>query len=85
MAQETELKVKVTPEGWIPDIAAIARPGDTLMVAFNRTLTDAELDELREAFEGFTDTTGVHVGFIEQASAMVVVRPEGEPDGVVRS
>lgn len=57
-------------------VTAVARPGDTIMIGFNRTLDDEELEDLREAFQGFTDATGVHIGFVEQVAAMVVARPK---------
>ena len=60
--------------------AAVARPGDTIMMAFDRTLTDEELDELHQAFEDFTKTTGVHIAFVEHVTAMVVVK-DGGSDG----
>lgn len=62
----------------IPELAAVARPGDTLMVSFNRTLADEELDDLREGFQQFTESTGVHIAFVEQASGLAVLRPTGE-------
>ena len=61
--------------------AAVARPGDTIMMAFDRTLTDEELDELHQAFEDFTKTTGVHIAFVEHVTAMVVMRQEEGDDG----
>lgn len=62
-----------------PHIAASARPGDTVVVGFNRTLTDEELDELYAQFNGFTETTGIHVAIVEDVSSMVVLRgPEDE-------
>lgn len=62
------------------ELAAIARPGDTILIGFDRTLSDEELDQLREDFEHFTETTGVHIGFVEHATSMVVMRPEDEAD-----
>ncbi len=61
-------------DNFLPRIAAVARPGDTIMIGFDRTLTDEELDDLREGFEGFTNTTGVHIAFVEHATSMVVAR-----------
>ena len=62
------------------ELAAIAQPGDTILIGFDRSLTDKELGELREGFEDFTETTGVHIGFVEHVTSMVVARPEGETD-----
>lgn len=60
-------------------IAALARPGDTILIGFDRSLSDAELDELREGFQDFTETTGVHIAFVEHAASMVVSRPDIDP------
>lgn len=73
MAKQAELKVNVDIT---PQIAAVARPGDTILIAFDRTLTDDELEQLREDFTGFTDTTDVHIAFVEHVTSMVVVRPD---------
>lgn len=59
------------------DIAAVARPGDTILISFDRTLDDSELADLDEAFSGLSEQTGVHIGIVEGASSMAVVRPEG--------
>jgi hypothetical protein len=67
-------------DNFLPRIAAVARPGDTIMIGFDRTLTDEELDDLREGFEGFTNTTGVHIAFVEHATSMAVARAQGETD-----
>lgn len=62
-----------------PHIAAVAKPGDTIMIGFDRTLTDGELEDLREGFKGFTEKTGIHVAFVEHATSMVVARPDTDP------
>lgn len=72
-SSEVRFKVDI-----MPAVAAIARPGDTVLIGFDRTLSDQEYADLREGFEGFTATTGVHIGFVEHATSMVVARPEGE-------
>lgn len=64
-----------------PAIAALARAGDTILIGFDRTLSDAELDQLREDFEGFTEATGVHIGFVEHATSMVVAKGSNEDAG----
>lgn len=74
MASDAELKINVKTT--IPMIAALARPGDTVLIGFDRTLTDEELDDLHEGFEGFTNQTGVHIGFVEHATSMVVCRSD---------
>jgi hypothetical protein len=64
-----------------PHIAAVARPGDTVLIGFNRELDDLELAGLAEDFSNFTDQTGVHIATLENVSSMVVIRPEGDSDG----
>lgn len=64
-----------------PAIAALARAGDTILIGFDRTLSDAELDQLREDFTGFTEVTGVHIAFVEHATSMVVARGSDEDAG----
>jgi hypothetical protein len=64
-----ELKINV-----MPTIAAVAEPGDTILIGFDRTLEDEELEDLREGFHDFTAVTGVHVAFIEHATSMVVAK-----------
>lgn len=79
MAQQADLKINV--RNTIPMVAALARRGDTILIGFDRTLSDQELEDLREAFEGFTETTGVHIGFVEHATSMVVARgSEGDDE-----
>jgi hypothetical protein len=73
MPESQTLKINVDV---LPVIAAAAKPGDTIMIGFDRTLTDQELEDLREGFAGFTATTGVHIAFIEHATSMVVVEAE---------
>ena len=72
MAESADLKIEVGTV--VPMIAALARPGDTILIGFDRTLSDEELDDLREGFQDFTDTTGVHIAFVEHATSMVVAR-----------
>lgn len=73
MADSTDLKLQIDIT---PQIAAVARSGDTIMLGFNRTMSDAELEQLREDFSGFTEATGVHIAFVEQVDSMVVARDD---------
>lgn len=57
-------------------LAAVAQPGDTILIGFDRSLSEEEFDDLREGFQGFTDTTGVHIAFVEQATSMVIARTD---------
>lgn len=78
MASTGELRINVDV---MPQIAAVAQPGDTILIGFDRTLSDQELDQLREDFTDFTETTGVHIGFVEHATSMAVARGSDEDAG----
>lgn len=54
--------------------ALVLRPGDTLVVAFNRRLTLAELDELREQIE--TELPGIKGAIFDDAAQIAAYRPE---------
>ena len=66
---EAELKINI-----VPQVAGVAEPGDTIMIGFDRSLSDFELAELREGFAEFTEITGVHIAFVEHVSSMVVAK-----------
>lgn len=71
MASTGELRINVDAT---PAIAALAEPGDTILIGFDRSLSDEELDQLREDFTDFTEMTGVHIGFVEHVTSMVVAK-----------
>lgn len=58
------------------DLAAIARPGDTVLIGLRDRMTDEEIGYMAEEFKGFTETTGIHIALVEGATSMVVVRPD---------
>lgn len=58
-----------------PYVAAVARPGDVVLIGFSKTLTDEEVELFREQWAGLTDL-GIKIGFIDQVSSMVVARPD---------
>lgn len=63
----------------LSSLAAVARPGDTVLVGLSIRMSDEEFIELRESFVNFTETTGVHIAIIENVSSLVVLRgPEEE-------
>lgn len=68
-----------TPEN-VGFIAAIAQPGDTVLIGFADPLDQEEIESLDEAFEPLR-RTGVEIGFTDGVSSMVVIRPG---DGVAR-
>lgn len=69
MARTETLNIDIRPH-----IAAVAQPGDTILIGFDHALTDEEMDVLREQFEGWLDTTKVHLAFVDQVTSMVVVK-----------
>lgn len=60
-------------------VAAVARPGDTVLIGFSHSLTDEEIDALDESFKPIIKQ-GIKIGFMDQVTSMVVVRPDGEGD-----
>jgi hypothetical protein len=61
-------------------IAAVARPGDTVLIGLADRMTDEDLGYLVEDFKEFTETTGIHIALVEGATSMVVARPEGDDE-----
>jgi hypothetical protein len=58
-------------------IVALARPGDTILIGFAHNLTDDDIAAMDESFKPLVDA-GVKIGFLDQVTSMVVIRPEGE-------
>lgn len=58
-----------------PQIAAVARPGDTVLIGFADQLTDEDIEALDESFRPLMDQ-GIKVGFMDQVTSMVVFRPD---------
>ncbi len=67
-----------TPEN-VGFIAAIARPGDTVLIGFAGILDEEDIEALDRAFEPLR-RTGVEVGFTDGVSSMVVIRPGDDSD-----
>lgn len=57
-------------------IAAVAKPGDTVLIGFAHSLTDEDIEALDESFRPLIDQ-GIKVGYMDQVTSMVVVRPGG--------
>lgn len=70
--QEMPLSVNVDVR---PHIAAVASPGDTVLIGFAHSLTDAEIEEIEGHFRPLIDQ-GIKVGFLDQVTSMVVVKGE---------
>lgn len=51
----------------------IARPGDTIIVAYSRRLTDAEMDHIRQIVEEYLP--GLEVALFDGVSSVSVYRP----------
>lgn len=62
-----------TPEN-IAFIAAIARPGDTVLIGFVDPLDDEDIEGLDQSFEPLR-RLGVQIGFTDGVTSMVVIRP----------
>lgn len=58
-------------------LAAVARPGDTILVGFSRELKDEDIEALDESFQPLVEK-GIQVGYMDLVSSMVVTRPDGE-------
>lgn len=58
-----------------PHIAAVARPGDTVLIGFAHELDDAEIAAIDENFRPLAEQ-GIKIGFLDQVTSMVVVRGE---------
>jgi len=58
-----------------PHIAAVARPGDTVLIGFAHNLTDEEIEALDESFRPLIDR-GLKIGFMDQVVSMVVFRSD---------
>lgn len=58
-----------------PHIAAIARPGDTVLIGFAHELSDEEIEAIDENFRPLAEQ-GIKIGFLDQVTSMVVVRGE---------
>lgn len=73
MAREAEMKINVDIQ---PMLVALARPGDTIVIAFDRILSDEEYDRFVEQWQPVVDQ-GIKVACADQVSSMLVVRGDG--------
>lgn len=56
-------------------IAAVARPGDTVIIGYNEPLTPEVADEMAAHWDALMEGTGVKVHFTDDVNSMVVMRP----------
>ena len=61
-------------------LAAVAKPGDTVLIGFAHSLTDEDIEALDESFRPLIDQ-GIKVGYMDQVTSMVVVRPGLDVNG----
>lgn len=53
--------------------AAVARPGDTIVVAFSRAISDEEYTAFAENWKPLTEQ-GIKVAFVDQVASMIVAK-----------
>ncbi len=58
------------------EAAAVARPGDTLVIGIAQRMSDDDYTVLYEQFQPLIDL-GIKVAIADGVTSMVVVRPEG--------
>lgn len=66
---ESRVKIDITP-----NIAAIVRPGDNLILGFNRSIAEEECAMLRDKLS--TLIPGIKIIVIDNVSSMVVHKPD---------
>lgn len=60
-------------------VAAVARPGDTVIIGFFRPLNDEEVEWMEDSFRPLTEA-GIKIAFADQVSSILVARPEVEAE-----
>lgn len=71
---ELEKKVERIGQTLRDSLAAIARPGDTVILAFGRELDEDDIEHLTEAF-GPLKERGIEVAFTDQVEGVTVASP----------
>jgi len=66
-----------------PHIAAVAKPGDTVLIGFEGSLCEDDIDAIDASFRPFIDA-GIQIGFLDKVTGMVVLRPGIDPANRVR-
>jgi hypothetical protein len=69
--------VKAAP---IVQYAAIAKPGDTILIGYDHRLSDGEFTEMTDRLRSMGEELGVQFGVIEGASSVTVVRSEADSE-----
>jgi hypothetical protein len=73
---EVELKVKLSfRDDLLPYMAAIVRPGDTMVVSFEGRITMQQASELQERWHVITKGTS-NIAFLENVAEITVLRPD---------
>lgn len=64
----------------VPDIlVAVARPGDTVIIAFRGNLDDQDIESIEASFRPIIDD-GIKVAFTDQVESMVVCKAASDDD-----
>lgn len=63
------------PKGFL---AAVARPGDTVIIGLTDVLTDEEHQALVEQWAPIREELGIKIALMEGVSSIVIARPEEE-------
>lgn len=72
--------MSVSPETPVV-LAAVARPGDTIIFGFARAISDDEIETMIENFKPLTDS-GIKVGFADQVTSMTIARTGGADEEI---
>ena len=62
---------------WIT-LAAVAQLGDTVLISFDRLMSDEEFTQMAERLRPLKDQLAIQIGLIEGAASMVVVKGGGD-------
>lgn len=63
-----------------PHIAAVAQPGDTILIGFAHPLTDEDIEAMDANFGPLIRETGVKIGYLDNVTGMVVIKGEQATD-----
>jgi len=65
----------------LPDLAAVARPGDVIVVSYRDRLDMATLDAMRQTWSEHVELAGVKLVILEGTDNMVVVTGDDREGG----
>jgi hypothetical protein len=73
-----EEQAEVLAPASVVQVAAVAKPGDTILVGYDHRLDEEEFEEMTTRLRAVGDELGIRFGVIEGASSVIVVRKEGD-------